>query len=45
VEKLGKKAFVLDKRTVFPTASDRAQISVQKYNLLKILRLFFLEIF
>jgi hypothetical protein len=45
VEKLGKKAFVQNERTVFSATSDRAQISVQKYNLLKILRLFFLEIF
>jgi len=45
VDKLGKKAFVQNEITVFCAVSTIAHIPEQKYNLLKILGLFFLEIF
>ena len=45
VDKLGKKAFVQNEITVFSAVSTVAHIPGQKYNLLKILGLFFLEIF
>jgi hypothetical protein len=45
VEKLGKKTFIQNEVTVFSVASGVAHIPVQKYNLLKILGLFFIEIF